>query len=129
MEDAAERLIRRALGRHPAPRLSPAFTVDDLGRLAADERVGRPRAAARWTAAASWLAVGAASLVVVAHVESSSVSRGLAWGFALLLVPLAYAAALWPRPFLALLAPCGRAACDAAGEPGSSGGPIPRERG
>jgi hypothetical protein len=109
MEDPVEHLIRRAV-RRPAPRLRPTFAEDVLRRVAADVRPavlpGGMRAR-RWLAAGGWLAAGAASVAAVAHVEWSSSPRALAWGFGLLLVPMAYSATLWPRRFLDLVALCG----------------------
>jgi hypothetical protein len=115
--DDAEHLIRRTLGRRRPPRLRPTFAEDVLRRVAADERPAVPPGSARarrWIAAATWLLTAAASLAAVAHVEWSSSSRALAWGLGLLLVPLAYSAALWPRQVLGLVALCG--------------GPVPRGR-
>ncbi len=110
MDDPAEPLIRRALGRRPPPRLGPAFAEEVLRRLAAGQQQAVPQgtaAARRGLAVATWLLAGVASVAVLAHVEWSSASRAVAWGLALAAVPLAYSATLWPSRFLALLALCG----------------------
>jgi len=110
MHDPAEPLIRRALRRRPPPRLGPAFAEEVLRRLVADQQRAVPRgraAARRGLAVATWLLAGVASVAVLAHVEWSTGPRALAWGLALVAVPLAYSATLWPGRFLALLALCG----------------------
>ena len=110
MEDPAEQLIRRALGRRPPPAPRPTLVDDVLRRVAVPERPaasrGRP-GARRWLAAASWALTGVASVAVLAHVEWSGASRAVAWGLALAAVPLAYSATLWPDRLLGLLALCG----------------------
>jgi len=116
MEDPSEPLIRRALARRPVPRLGPTFVEDVLRRVAGAERPAALDGRAgtrRWLVAASWLLTGAASVAVLAHLEWSSASRAVAWGLALVLVPLAYSATLWPDRVLGLLALCG--------------GPVPEE--
>jgi len=110
MEDPADELIRRALVRRTAPSLRPTFVEDVLKAVAVAERGPRERRATplrRRLAAAVWLLAAAASVAVLANVEWSSASRSVAWGAGLVLVPLAYSAALWPRRFAAVLALCG----------------------
>jgi hypothetical protein len=103
MEDPAEELIRRALGRRPPPRLGPTLVHDVLGRVTPPPR---PSVATGWRAV-PWLAVAGASLAVLTHLEWSSGTRAIAWGLALAMVPLTYTATLWPERALGLLALCG----------------------
>jgi hypothetical protein len=109
MEDPDERLIRRTLGRRAPPKLGPTLADDVLRRVAAGRQAadGRRAAAQRWLAA-SWLATAAASIEVLARLPWSDAARTLAWGLAVVLVPLAYSAALWPDRALGLLVLCGR---------------------
>jgi len=107
MEDPAEQLIRRALGRRPPPKLGSTLTRDVLRQVAAPQPPvvsGRRAVARRWLAGATWLAVAGASTAVLAHLEWASGTRAMAWGLALAVVPLTYAAALWPGRALGLLA-------------------------
>ena len=109
MEEPAERLIRRALGRWSPPAPGPTLT-DDVLRRVADEpppKDGRRAAPRRWLAA-SWLLAAGASLEVLARLPWSDGTRAVAWGLALVLVPLAYSAALWPDRVRGLLVLCGR---------------------
>jgi hypothetical protein len=107
MEDPAEQMIRRALGRRPPPRLGPTFAEDVVRRVATRKHVLPGRAGARrWLAAATWLLAGGASVAVLVHLEWSSPSRVVAWGLALAMVPVAYAATLWPGRILGVLALC-----------------------
>src|SRR5512135_1114955 len=106
MEDPTEQLISRSLGRRPPPRLGPTFGEDVLRRVAIAERAAREpewARARRRLAPAIWLLAAAASVAVLAKVEWSSAS----WALALVAVPLAYSATLWPDSFLVLLALCG----------------------
>jgi len=117
MDDPAEQLIRRALGRRPPPTLGPTLVDDVLQRVAGAEPTaesGVKAGARKWIAAAVWLPTVAACVAVLAPLEWSGSSRAVAWGLALALVPLSYSAALWPGGFVALLALCG--------------GPLPGER-
>jgi hypothetical protein len=131
MEDPAEQLIRRALGRRPPPKLGPTLADDVLRRVASPQPrgVSGGRAAARrFLAGATWLVAAVASVAVLAHLEWSSGARAVAWGLALAMVPLAYSATLWPDRALALLALCGGTLLGASYEepravsPGSPGG-------
>lgn len=120
MEDPAEQLIRRALGRRPPPRLGPTFVEHVLRRVVAGEQRAavRGRAGARrWLAAAVWLLTGAASVAVLADLEWSRASRAVAWGLALAMVPVAYSATLWPGRLVGLLALCGGPLLSGPGEP------------
>jgi hypothetical protein len=109
MEDPAEQLIRRALGRRPPPELGPTLARDVMRRVA--ERhppaVVRERAPARRWLAVPWLLVAAASLAVLVHLEWSSGARAVAWAVALGLVPLTYLVTLWPDRALSVAALCG----------------------
>ncbi len=110
MEDPAEQLIRRAVGRCPPPKLGPTLVDDVLRRVVVPRRPavsGGAAGAGRWLAAATWLATGAACIAVLARMEWSSASRAVAWGLALAMVPLTYSATLWPGRLLGLLALCG----------------------
>jgi hypothetical protein len=107
MKDTAEPLIRQALGRRPPPTLGPTLVDDVMQRVVASPLPAAPggRAAARqWLAAATWSVTGVASVAVLAHLEWSSGSKAVTWGLALAMVPLTYAAALWPHRALGLLA-------------------------
>ncbi len=107
MEDPAEQLIRRALGRRPPPRLGPTLVDDVLQRVVVP---GRPPASGRavpWRLGVLWLTAAGASLAALAHVEWSGGTRAVAWALALAAVPLAYSATLWPDRILGLLALCG----------------------
>ena len=107
MEDPAEQLIRRALGRRPPPTLGPTFAEDVVRRVAATSRPVTSGRGASWWLAIPWLAAAGASVAVLAHLEWSGPTRAVAWGLALGMVPLAYSATLWPRGALSLLALCG----------------------
>ena len=120
MEDPAEQLIRRALGRRPPPRLGPTLAEDVLRRVATPRgpaASGGRGAARRWLTVATWLAVAGASTVVLAHLEWTGGARAAAWALALAVVPLTYSATLWPDRALLLLARCG----------GPFLGPLPEE--
>jgi hypothetical protein len=108
MDDPAEQLIRRALGRRPPPTLGPRFADDVLARVHAAGRHADSVAATgrRWTAVATWLLAGTASLAVLSHVGWPALSGALGWGLALAMVPLSYSVALWPGRFVCLLALC-----------------------
>jgi hypothetical protein len=110
MEDPAEQLIRRALGRRPPPRLGPTLAHDVLRRVAERHPPAgaRGRSSARRWLALAWLVVAGASLAVLAQVEWWSGARALAWGLALGLVPVTYLVTLWPDRVLGVLALCGR---------------------
>ncbi len=133
MEGPGERLIRRTLGRRAPPKLGPSLADDVLRRVAAGQALadGRREAARRWLAA-PWLMVAGASVAVLAHLPWSGGTRAVAWGLGLVLVPLAYSAALWPDRALGLLVLCGR---PLLGEPPeepralSPGSPAARRRG
>jgi hypothetical protein len=112
MEDPAELLIRRALGRRPPPKLGPTLAEDVLRRVAESPPPavsGRRAIARRWLAGAVWLAVAGASTAVLVHVEWAGGARAAAWALALAAIPLAYSATLWPDRALVLLALCGEA--------------------
>ena len=109
MEDPGERLIRRTLGRRAPPKPGPMLADDVLRRVAARQPAagGRRGASRRWLMA-SWLMTAAASIEVLARLPWSDGARTLAWGLALVLVPLAYSAALWPDRALGFLVLCAR---------------------
>ena len=120
MEEPAEQLIRRALGRRPPPKLGPTLAEDVLRRVPAPRRPaasGGRAATRRWLAGAAWLAVVGASTAVLAHLEWAGGARAAAWALALAVVPLAYSATLWPDRALLLLVRCG----------GPFLGPLPEE--
>jgi hypothetical protein len=109
MEDPDEQLIRRALGRRAPPKPGRTLADDVLRRVATGQQTadGRRAASQRWLTA-SWLATAAVSIEVLARLPWSDGARTLAWGLALVLVPLTYAAALWPDRALGMLVLCGR---------------------
>jgi len=106
MEDPAEQLIRRALGRRRPPQLGPTLADDVLRRVAPRPPALADRTAARRWLAVSWLSALGASLAVLAHLLWSAETRAVPWGLALALVPLTYSATLWPDRALVLLALC-----------------------
>jgi hypothetical protein len=131
MEDPAEQLIRRALGRRPPPKLRPTLADEVLRRVASRQPPAVPGVpAARWRLAVPWVAAAAASAALLAQLEWSSAARALAWGLALAMVPLTYSVALWPGRTLGFLVLW---ASPLLGEPReapvSSATPGPRERG
>jgi hypothetical protein len=107
MEDPAELLIRRALGRRPPPKPGPTLVDDVMRRVSVPARRAASGRAVPWRLGVLWLTAAGASLAVLAHVPWSGAARTAAWGLALALVPLAYSAALWPDRILGLLALCG----------------------
>jgi hypothetical protein len=106
MEDPAEQLIRRALGRRPLPQLGPTLADDVLRRVAPRPLALAGRTAARRWLAVSWLTALGASVAVLTHLVWSAETRAVPWGLALALVPLTYSATLWPERALVLLAWC-----------------------
>jgi hypothetical protein len=109
MEDPDERLIRQTLGRCVPPTPSPTLADDVLRRVTTGPPArDRRRATSRRWLAGSWLATAAASIEVLARVSWSDGLQALAWGLALVLVPLAYGAALWPERAVGLLVLWGR---------------------
>lgn len=129
MEDPGERLIRRTLGRRAPPKAGPTLADDVLRCVAAGRQPadGRRVASSRWLAV-SWFVTAAASVEVLARLPWSDGARTLAWGLALVLVPLTYSATLWPDRALGLLVLCCRPLLGgplnepAAGSPGSPPG-------
>jgi hypothetical protein len=106
MEDPAEQLIRRALGRRPPPKLGPTLVDDVMRRVTVPPQSAAPGRGGPWWLAIPWLTAAGASMLVLAHLEWSGIARTVAWGLALAVVPLAYSATLWPGGALRLLALC-----------------------
>jgi len=122
MEDPAEQLIRRALGRRPPPRLGSTLADDVLRRVAPPPPAVAGRGASRRWLAVPWVMALGASVAVLAHLGCSTETRTVAWVLALAMVPLTYSATLWPDRALVLLALCSGAAQPAVSR-GSPAGP------
>lgn len=99
MDDRIDHDLREALAGRPRPEVRATFTAEVLRAVAGRERLADQRSSfgGRLLLAGYWLAAGIASLSLLRTLGWPPWVTSALWGLALVLVPFACAAFLWPH--------------------------------